>query len=125
METTGCDAHVVALAVKVNGDVTLAPSKGVTTEMPEASFALMGADGVEHPEIANAMNRPMRLDMDIRTIPHFPAQDCIRGPHLRARSGCEKKQNRLELTESPANARRETVLALMRGPDSYPFIDGH
>jgi len=34
----------------------------------------------------------------------------------------KRKQNRLEFAESLANARREAVLTLMRGPDSYPLI---
>jgi len=44
----------------VKGDVTLAPFEGATTEMPVVNFALIEADGVAHPDIANPTRRPAK-----------------------------------------------------------------
>ena len=110
METTGRDAQLVALAVKVNGDVTSAPSIGAATEMPEDNFAVTDGGGIEHPVIAipdaraakpknsrgSKYRKPLcfaKIDRaqfpgfelagysGIRTLSCFLGQDAIRAPN--------------------------------------------
>ena len=131
METTGCDAHVVALALTVNGDVKSLPSSGAATLIPEVNFAVTDAGGIEHPVIASPNESAAKLSktrnpncsrepshfptmewvqtsrLEVAgTLSYFPAPDNIRAPNCELDQGCEKMQCRLELTDSLAIARR-------------------
>jgi hypothetical protein len=112
----------------VNGDVTSAPFTGATTEIPELSFALIEADGVAHPVIANARQRPEKLNKvsaltfqlellcfratlraqasefeaaAIRILPHFPAPDGIRAPNMNELDRGAKKAISAGIYRSP------------------------
>lgn len=78
MDVTGWDWHDSALAVSENGDVTLAPSRGATTEMPEFNFAVTDGGGMEHPVIANARKTPVEVNnvpgLGFRTIQQILAR---------------------------------------------------
>jgi len=110
METTGCEPQVFALALKLNGDVTLVPSRGAETEIPDVNFAVTDAGGIEHPVTTIGTSRAVRAKIvrafknsseysefsaidrapafglnvpghsDIRTLPNLHVQDGIRAP---------------------------------------------
>ena len=62
MDFTGRDWQDSALAVTKKGDVTLAPLRGATTDMPEVNFAVTDGGGMEHPVIANARRTPVKVN---------------------------------------------------------------